>query len=52
MHTIFGLENLKGRDCLEDLGGDGRYFNDLREIGWQGVKWIHLVQGRTSGRSL
>jgi hypothetical protein len=52
MHTIFGLENLNGRDHLEDLGEDERYFNDLREIGWQSMKWIHLVQGRTSGRSL
>jgi hypothetical protein len=22
---------------------------DLREIGWKGVDWIHLAQGRTSG---
>jgi len=24
MHTIFWLENLKGRDHLEDLGIDGK----------------------------
>jgi hypothetical protein len=24
IHTVFGLENLNGRDCLEDLGIDGR----------------------------
>jgi len=24
MHTMFGLENWKGRDNLEDLGVDGR----------------------------
>jgi hypothetical protein len=24
MHTIFWLENVKGRDCFEDLGIDGR----------------------------
>jgi hypothetical protein len=24
MHTIFSLENLKGRDQSEDLGVDGR----------------------------
>jgi hypothetical protein len=24
MQTIFWLENLKGRDCFEDLGIDGR----------------------------
>jgi len=27
MHTIFWLENLKGRDHLEDLGVDGRKDN-------------------------
>jgi hypothetical protein len=24
MHSKFRLENLKGRDCLEDLGIDGK----------------------------
>jgi hypothetical protein len=26
------LENLKGRDCLEDLGADGRIIIDVREM--------------------
>jgi hypothetical protein len=35
MHTIFWLENLKGRDHLEDLGVDGRIIFEwiLRKYG-------------------
>jgi len=29
MHTIFWLENLKGRDHLEDLGTDGKIILEL-----------------------
>jgi hypothetical protein len=25
---------------------------DLREIGWEGVDWIHLAQDRDQGRAL
>jgi hypothetical protein len=25
---------------------------DLREIGWEGVEWIHLVQDREQWRAL
>jgi hypothetical protein len=41
------LENLKGRDHSEDIGVDGRIMLEwiLPEIGWEGVDWIHLVQG-------
>jgi len=28
MHTVFLLENLKGRDHLEDLGVDGKIMLD------------------------
>jgi hypothetical protein len=47
------LENLKGRDHLEDIGVDGKIIleMDLREIGWEGVDWIHLVQERDQWRA-
>jgi hypothetical protein len=41
MHTVFRLENLKGRDHLED-----NIKLDLREIRWEGVEWMHLAQVR------
>jgi hypothetical protein len=37
------LENLNGRDHLEDLGVDGNII-DPREIGWEGEDWIHVAQ--------
>jgi hypothetical protein len=37
------LESLKGRNLSEDLGVDWR---DLREMGWEGVDWIHLSHDR------
>jgi hypothetical protein len=45
MHTIFLLENLKGRDHFEDLGirQEDNIRMGLREIGWEGVEWIHLA---------
>jgi hypothetical protein len=47
MHTVFWLENLKGRDHSEDLGIDGDNIRmDVREIGWKGVDWLHLDQDR------
>jgi hypothetical protein len=39
------LENLKGRDHLEELREDNIRMN-LREIGWEGVEWIYLAHGR------
>jgi len=36
MLTVFCLENLKGRDHLEDQGIDGR------TVLWEDVDWIHL----------
>jgi hypothetical protein len=42
------LENLKGRD--HSLRPRRRWEDnirmDLREIGWEGVDWIHLAQDR------
>jgi hypothetical protein len=51
MHTVFCLENLKGRDHLEDLHIDGRIIIDWIgldpwETGWEGVEWMHLAQDR------
>jgi hypothetical protein len=42
------LENLKGRDHLKDLGvnGEKNIKIDIREIGWEGMDWIHMVQDR------
>jgi hypothetical protein len=41
-------ENLKGRDFSEDLGVDGKISirMDLREIGWEFIEWMYLVQDR------
>jgi hypothetical protein len=54
MYTKFWSENLKGRDHAEDLGVDGRINirMDLREIGWEGVDWMHLDQDRGQWRAL
>jgi hypothetical protein len=37
----------EGKNHLEDLSvGENIIRKDLREIGWEGVDWIHLVQDR------
>jgi hypothetical protein len=49
------LENLKGRDHLQDKGIDGKIilgWMDLRETGWEGVDWIHLAQDREKWQAL
>jgi hypothetical protein len=48
MHTLFWLENLKGRDHFHNLGIDGKIIitMDLREVGWEGENWLHLAQDR------
>jgi hypothetical protein len=40
------LENLKRRDQSEDMGMDGR------EIGWEGVDRMHLVQDGDQWRAV
>jgi hypothetical protein len=46
-------KNLKGRDPSKDLGVDGDNIRmDLREIGWKGMDWIHLANGRDQWRAL
>jgi hypothetical protein len=47
MHTIFSLENLKGRDHLKD-----NIITDLMDIKLEGVDWIHLAQDRDQWRDL
>jgi len=52
MHTIFCLENLKGRDYLEDIGIDGKIIKWLlgkhSEV-WTGYIWLRIG---ASGRLL
>jgi hypothetical protein len=40
------LENVKGRDHLENPGVDGKIILEwiLREIGWEGSDWMHMAQ--------
>jgi hypothetical protein len=54
MFTKFWTKNLKGRHYLEDLGADGgvNIRMDLRKVGWKGVDWMHLAQGRVQRRAL
>jgi hypothetical protein len=49
MHTKLRLENLKGRDQLEDLDVDGDY---IKEIIWEGVDWIDMVQDKNLWQAL
>jgi hypothetical protein len=37
---------------LGDLGAGGRIKADLREIGYEGVNYIHVVQDRDQWRAL
>jgi hypothetical protein len=47
MHTIFWLENVKGRDHSEDIGVDGRIILEwtLGKQGtkvWNGCIWLRI----------
>jgi hypothetical protein len=45
--------NLKIRDCLEDIGVDGRKIEwILRGLGWEYMDWIHMPQDRDQWRTL
>jgi hypothetical protein len=47
MHTVFWLENLKGRDHTEDLSVDGRIIlKRILQKRWENVDRIHLAQDR------
>jgi len=51
MHTIFELENLKGRDHSKDLGVRGKILLE-GILGWKGVEWMHIAQDRGHWRCL
>jgi hypothetical protein len=49
--TSFWWKNLKERDHLKVQGVDGLKL-DLREIGWEGVVWIHLAHDKDQWQAL
>jgi len=51
MHTVFWVENLKGRDHLEDLGVDGRIILEWL-LGREDVDWIRLALHRSQWRAI
>jgi hypothetical protein len=53
MRTKFLSENLKGRYHLGNIFLDGRIIlNDLKDIGYECVDWIHQVQDRDQWQTL
>jgi hypothetical protein len=55
MCTTFWLENLSGRK--RSLGRPRRRWEDnirmdIREVEWEGVDWMHLVQDRDQWRAV
>jgi hypothetical protein len=53
MYTNFWSESLKGEDHLKSLDVDGNQIrNDLREIVWERMDWMHLVQERDQWRTV
>jgi hypothetical protein len=51
MYTKFWLENLKERDNSSSTWEDNIRM-DLRDIGWEGVDWIYLAQGKDHWRAV
>jgi alpha-glucosidase (family GH31 glycosyl hydrolase) len=49
--TRLWWESPKERDRSEDQGVDGTKM-DIRDIGWERVKWIQLAQDRDRWRAL
>jgi hypothetical protein len=54
MLTIFFIGNPEGVRLPEKLGlrWEDNITVDLREIGWEGVDWMHLVHERDEWRDL
>jgi hypothetical protein len=52
MNTGFRLGKPKGKDHLEDhrCRWEDNIKIDHKEIGWEGVEWIHLAQDRNHCR--
>ena len=48
VHTGALWKQLRKRDHMEDLGEDGRIIlkKYLKDMGWEGVDWTDLAQGR------
>jgi len=54
MCTKFWLEDMKGRDHLEDLGIDGMITLEwiLRKLGGESVVWVHMAEDREQWQDL
>jgi hypothetical protein len=54
MHTVFWLENLKGRDHSEDLNVDRRIILEwiIGKLQWEGVDYMHLTWDRDQWQAL
>jgi 23S rRNA A1618 N6-methylase RlmF len=52
MHIKFWLENLKGRELVRPRRRWNGIRMDLREIGWEGVDWMHVAQDRKQWRGV
>jgi hypothetical protein len=54
IYTGFWWGDLRGRDHMEDVGVEGgdNMKMDLQEVGWGGMDWIDLAQGRDRWLSL
>jgi hypothetical protein len=55
MHTVFWLENLKGRN--RPLGKPRRRWEDnirihFREVEWEGLEWINVAQDMDQWRAI
>jgi hypothetical protein len=46
LHREIRWGNLKEVYGMEDLGVENNIKIDIKEIGWEGVDWIHLARER------
>jgi hypothetical protein len=53
MHAKFCSENLKGRTLGRPRRRlEGNFRMDLREVGWEGVDWMHPAEDRDQWRAV